>query len=566
MSPGSCENASGAFDPPPGLSGALDHIASADVVVIGAGAAGMRTALGCAGRRVILLTAGALGEAGASLWAQGGVAAALGPGDSATEHAADTCRVADGLADPRAVDLLVTQAGNAVETLVSVGARFTADSDGTLCLGQEGGHRRARVVHAADATGAEIIRALRAAVVATPSIVVQVATARSLLKHNGRTVGVLACGTDGAWWALAAPVVVLATGGAGGLWASTTNPLEATGQGLAMAARAGARLTDLEFVQFHPTALAESGDPRPLLTEAVRGAGALLVDGEGGRLLLGRHPDAELAPRDVVTSALWDAMHHGVRPMLDVRKVENLKERFPTLVSACRTHGFDPQVEPVPVVPAAHYHMGGVWTDDRGRSSLPGLWACGEVACTGVHGANRLASNSLLEALVFAARVAHDAAALPANTFDEARSLEACAHRAAQELLAACPSWLHSDTPPAPTSAPAALRHLLWNNVGIVRTDEGLREALAELSSTADNASGMGSDQVLVARLIALAALERVESRGAHRRADHPRTLPAWRCRLAVTVPTTGQPRLRRVPLGVHPESGAPAACSGSAA
>ena len=391
----------------------LDAVREADVVVLGAGAAGLSVALGLGGRRVDLLAKGPLGRTGNSPWAQGGIAGAVGPADSPALHAADTLAVAGELGDPAAIARLTTEGPERLAQLLALGARFDRDPTGQLDLAREAAHSRARVLHARDATGAEVVRALGASLGEQSGLAVfERAFALELVLDGARVAGVLARHADGALVLHRARAVVLATGGIGQVFARTTNPPEATGDGLALAWRAGARLADLEFVQFHPTALDVGKDPMPLLTEALRGAGATLVDGDGRRLLADAGPKAELLPRDVVARALWSALASGRRALLDAREAvgEAFPDRFPTVFEACRQHGLDPRKVAIPVAPAAHYHMGGVDVDLDGRTSVPGLWAAGEVACTGVHGANRLASNSLLEALVFGARVARASA------------------------------------------------------------------------------------------------------------------------------------------------------------
>ena len=386
---------------------------------------------------------------------------------------------------------------------------------------------------------------------------------------RGRVAGVLAIAAGGRRRLHLAPAVVLATGGCGQLYLHTTNPVESTGDGLAMAARAGARLVDLEFVQFHPTALAAGLDPMPLLTEALRGEGAVIVDGRGRRFLAEEHPLAELAPRDVVARAIWRRRAAGEPVYLDARAAvgEAFPERFPTVFAACRRAGLDPRREPIPVSPAAHYHMGGIDVDLSGRSSLPGLWACGEVASTGVHGANRLASNSLLEALVFGARVADDLrgrlAALPGTRPDELSRLRLPGAAAAEPAGA---SERSPGAPGAPGAAPAEidstaevrgeLRQLMWERVGVARDGGGLTAAVAELERlgsklpTPDSRQAAETANLLtVARLVARAALVRLESRGAHQRDDHPATDPAWRRRIYAVVRPDGDVDLTAGPL-----------------
>jgi L-aspartate oxidase len=360
------------------------------------------------------------------------------------------------------------------------------------------------------------------------------AFAIDLAVEDGQVVGLLAVHEDGRRVLHLAPAVVLATGGLGRLYLHTTNPREATGDGLAMAARAGARLVDLEFVQFHPTALATGADPMPLLTEALRGEGAVLIDETGERFMLAEHPDAELAPRDVVARAIWRRSMAGHRVFLDATKAvgSELPEHFPTVFQLCQEHGLDPRTEPIPVAPAAHYHMGGIAVDENGRTSLSGLWACGEVTATGAHGANRLASNSLLEALVFGARVADDLrAGLPAGRTPRGR------------LAGAVSSGIAA---PGDAELTAAVRRLMWEKVGLVRDEAGLSQAVDELARLAARhrqVSGEARNLLGVGRLLAAAALERRESRGGHYRTDYPLPDPAWRRRLYLTAAPDGGAR-----------------------
>jgi len=491
-------------------------------VVVGAGIAGLATALELVPLPTVVLSAGPLGDGAASAWAQGGVAAALGPGDDAAQHAADTLAAAGGIADPAIAALVASAAPGRIAALEAIGARFDRDDDGALRLGREGGHGRHRIVHAAgDGTGGEIMRALFAAARAQPSIaLVEDCEAEELLTDDGAVIGVRARRGDRV--VCYAGRVVLASGGLGGLYSRTSNPLTARGRGLALAARAGAALADLEFVQFHPTALDVGGDPMPLVTEALRGEGARLLDARGRRFMAAEHPLAELAPRDVVARAVARARRDG--PVhLDAREAVGaaFPTRFPTVYAACRAAGIDPVRELVPIAPAAHYHMGGVAVDANGRSSAPGLWAVGEVAATGLHGANRLASNSLLEALVFAPRVAADIRARAPGPV-----------RGAPATLAAAPDR-------ADPAEFARLRALMTAEVGVVRDEAGLgraRDEFRRLRHRAAATSRRLADAALVAELVAAAALARRESRGGHFRADWPEPTAAY-ARRSRTVP-----------------------------
>lgn len=532
----------------------------ADVVVVGSGAAGLSTALHATGARVALVTADAVGTGSASAAALGGIAAAVSSTDSPGDHAADTLAVGGRANDPAVVDLVTAAAPATVRWLDALGTRFARDDHG-WALGREAGHRHDRILHAGgDATGREITRALAAAVAAAPHVTVHPRTrVVALLVDCGQVVGVLAHspasarpgdgshgvrdgggttadapahadahGTDREpLVAIGAGAVVLATGGAAAAWRDTTNPAVSRGSGLVLAADAGAGLVDLQYVQFHPTALDCGTDPLPLLTEALRGAGAAVVDGRGRRFLHRVHPDAELAPRDVVARAIWQRRAAGERVLLDMRRVTDLAQRFPTAVASCRAHGLDPLSAPVPVTPAAHYHMGGVAVDHDGGSTVPGLYAAGEVACTGAHGANRLASNSLLEALVFGERVGR---AVRSTTPPADVRIARAAAGADARLLAA----------PDPVAV-AAVRSVLTTRVGVLRTGDGLRGAVDELGAHA--APDAGGTVAAVARMVAVAALAHRERRGAHWRADGDEPLTVAP-RIVVTAPGRSVPRV----------------------
>ncbi|TGS14391.1 L-aspartate oxidase [Mesorhizobium sp. M2E.F.Ca.ET.209.01.1.1] len=468
-------------------------------VITGGGIAGLMTALHLAPEPVVLISKSSFGQEASSMLAQGGVAASLGSDDSPDLHLADTLAAGDGLCDEKAVRRVVESAPHAIEHLARLGVAFDRASDGTLLLGLEAAHSRRRIVHAGgDATGRELVRALADAVWRTPSItVLEGVEVRRLIVEDGEIAGVLAVGNGDAM-TLSTRSVVLATGGIGGLFDHTTNPLGSFGQGLALAARAGAKLADLEFVQFHPTALVGPRRPMPLISEAVRGEGAVLVD-ERGRRFLADTPGGELAPRDVAARGVWRELRAGHRVFLDARRClgPRFAQRFPAIASLCREAGIDPAVDPIPVCPAAHYHMGGVAVDAEGRSSLRGLWACGEVARTGLHGANRLASNSLVEAVVCAASVAASVAASPTAN----RRLK----------------------PPIVPRRPdgSRIRPIVSHALGIERDGQMLREAAKALAPIVAGRDA-ASDPALVALMITIAALRREESRGSHFRIDFP--------------------------------------------
>ncbi len=482
-------------------------------VIIGGGLAGLMTALLLAPLPVVVLSRAPLQMQSSSAWAQGGIAAAIGPDDHPDLHLADTLAAGAGLCDA-AIACRITAAGPAaIEALQRHGVRFDRDAAGGLLLGLEAAHGRRRIVHAAgDGTGREIMRALAEAVRRTPSItLIEGAEARRLLLADGAISGVLIATAAGALL-LPTSRVVLATGGVGGLFRYTTNPAGSFGQGLALAARAGAALIDLEFVQFHPTALDTGRHPLTLVSEAVRGEGAALIDETGARFMAAI-PGAELAARDVVARAVWRHQAAGHRVFLDARTAlgRGFAARFPTVAAACTSAGLDPATQPIPIRPAAHYHMGGVATDAAGRSTCPGLWACGEVAGTGLHGANRLASNSLLEAVVTAGWVADSVAASPAGR--------------TRPLL--------SQKVPAQAD-PATVRPILSRAAGVLRAPDTLAAAAAALLPIAQ-ASGPASDPALVGLMITIAALQRQESRGSHFRTDYPRPDAAAATRRTMT-------------------------------
>ena len=515
------------------------EIRETDVLVIGTGIAGLTAALGCAPLSVDLITKSRFGAGGSSAWAQGGVAVAVGSDDAPALHAADTMAAGAGLNDPDVVAILTSEGPRRVEALLALGARFDRDSGGKLSLGREAAHSRRRILHAhGDATGAEMVRTLSAAVEQAPEVEVFERTfAIDLAVIDGQVAGAIAEHADGRLVLHSAPAIVLATGGLGRLYSRTTNPVESTADGLAMAARAGARLVDVEFVQFHPTALAAGADPMPLLTEALRGEGAILVDDLGQRFMTSEHPDAELAPRDVVARAIWRRLAAGRTVYLDATKAvgETFPERFPTVFELCRRQGLDPRREPIAVSPAAHYHMGGIDVDALGRTSLSGLWACGEVSATGAHGANRLASNSLLEALVFGARVAEDLRRPRVARPRRHPKIEGAAGEAR------IPAGLSEERS---AEIVAEIRALMWEKVGLVRNEAGLSAGLARLDALAlefPELSGEGRNLLAAGRMVTASALARRESRGGHYRSDHPEPDPAWQVHLATTLGRDGR-------------------------
>jgi L-aspartate oxidase len=491
-------------------------------IIVGTGIAGLWTAwrLAAEGRPSRLLTKGLLADS-ASAWAQGGIAVALGPGDSPSQHAADTLAAGDGLSDPEAVRILTNEGPDRIRELLAMGAVFDRGDDGSLRFGLEAAHNRPRIIHAGgDRTGAAIVAFLTDICRRHPLIEILRYTEVASIRHDGtRITGVVAI-RNGSAIELAANDVILATGGVGQLYAVTTNPLVATGDGWALAWRAGAALRDLEFLQFHPTALKLPGvNPAPLITEAVRGAGGILVDKEGRRFTFDADPRGELAPRDVVARAVAAADATG-GAWLDARDVGDFATKFPGVTAILTQHRLDAGRDLIPVAPALHYAMGGIRTDMDGRTTRQGLWAVGEVACTGVHGANRLASNSLLEGLVFADRVARAlVATVPA----------AEAARRESEPVPAFPPGGAQQGGRSADDASARLRQqmqqIMTTDVGMVRTETSLLRAKRSLGALARQVPADAwrtANQILTARLITQAALRRRESRGGHRRLDYP--------------------------------------------
>ncbi len=474
-------------------------------VIIGGGAAGLMTALNLAPEPVLLLSKAPLGAEASSLWAQGGLAAAMGGDDAPALHLADTIAAGAGLCDHAVANRIVGAAPAAVEHLAQLGVAFDRRPGGGWRLGLEAAHGRNRIVHATgDGTGREIMRALIASVRRCQSItLLEGVEARSLIVEDNTIKGVAAVNADGPL-VIDTRRVVLATGGIGGLFLDSTNPAGCFGQGLALAARAGAQLSDLEFIQFHPTAFDGPSRPMPLVTEAVRGDGATLIDETGARFMADQ-PGAELAPRDIVARAVWHRRAQGHRVFLDARTHpgQHFAKRYPVISAFCRMAGIDPATDPIPVRPAVHYHMGGIAIDIEGRSTVSGLWACGEVSRTGLHGANRLASNSLMEAIVCAQWVAESVASASRS-----------------------PVKARTNATPLPASDPSAVRPILSQGLGVLRDRHAIEHAIRGLYPIARTSSA-ASDPALVGLMIAVAAWRREESRGGHYRSDCPDTLPS---------------------------------------
>jgi L-aspartate oxidase len=499
------------------------------VLILGAGVAGLFTALKLAPFPCVVLADEHPGVSGSSARAQGGIAASVGHGDTWQSHAADTVAAGAGLCDPDVAALVAREAPERIFDLLHYGAPFDRSADGSLAVGREAAHSTSRIVHVkGDRAGAEVMRALVRSAQDAPSItIIEGFHAIELAIEDGRVIGLFARTWHGPvqWLILIrAAAVVLATGGIGALYAVSTNPPETRGEGLGMAARAGALIADPEFMQFHPTALAVDRDPAPLATEALRGEGAILVDETGRRFMLQIHPSAELAPRDIVARAIHREIVAGHQVFLDCRAAigAEFEHAFPTVYAACREAGINPAEQPIPVAPAAHYHMGGIATDVRGRTSLDDLWAIGECACTGLHGANRLASNSLLEALVFGARAADD-------------------------IRGTVLPRLSRGTPPAPARSaappvPRQLRQVMTRYAGLERDAAGLREALRRIEQIERAGAHEPSllNMTVTAKMVVAGALAREESRGGHYRSDFPQAASAA-VRTFMTLPQAEQ-------------------------
>ena len=523
------------------FAGAPGWTTKADIIVIGSGVAGLTTALNAraANLSVLLVTKARIDE-GSTKWAQGGIAAALGPGDTPDQHKADTLVAGAGLCDINAVNVLVTEGPEAVRKLISRGAVFDKSESGEIALTREGGHHRNRILHAGgDATGAEVSRALLAAVQNDSGIeVIEHALVIDALQSEsgdvcGVTLHVIGAGSSSGVGRALARAVVIATGGLGQVYSQTTNPSVSTGDGVALALRAGADVADVEFIQFHPTVLwrdMSSAGQQPLISEAVRGEGALLLNHKGERFMTAVHPLAELAPRDIVAKEIFTQMREAHVPhvWLDATGINDFRDRFPTIYASCMTHGIDPTKQLIPVAPASHYASGGVLVDLNGQSTVPGLYVCGESACTGAHGANRLASNSLLEGLVFGARIAeHVATHLPdfqepADDESEPRTLLDPAIRIPLELA-------------------------MSEGAGVMRSAKSLKATLStlqQLGTRQISEPGVdaweASNLYFLATAIVRSAISRTESRGSHWRSDFPETDPGWSKRIVQHLDKSG--------------------------
>lgn len=500
------------------------------ILIIGGGLAGLFCALKLAPKAVTVLASAPIGRGASSAWAQAGIAAAVAPGDTIEQHVADTIVAGDGIVDEQIVRMMAQEAVDRVTDLMEFGVPFDRDLEGALAVSREAAHSQSRVIGVSgDKAGAAIMQALVNAVQESSHIcLLEGYVVEDLVTdQSGSVVGAVARDNagEGSLHTINGSNVVLATGGVGHLYRVTTNPNEARGGGIGMAARAGARMADMEFIQFHPTAIDVGGDPAPLATEALRGHGAHLVNRAGHRFMTDLHEDAELAPRDVVARGIFAEVAAGRGAFLDCREaIHNFAEEFPTVHAHCVEAGIDPSCDLIPVVPAAHYFMGGAWVDDFGKTSVDGLWAAGECSSSGAHGANRLASNSLLEAVVFAGRIATALKADPACEDADQNWRDGS---------------VLTDKHPVNVDHPnmTRLRETMSAYLGVQRDEQGMRKALATiLELEGDVHSQRFANVLTAAKLIAICALNRLESRGGHARTDFPEADPAWQRRTLTTL------------------------------
>ena len=499
-----------------------DAIYRPDVVIVGGGVAGLTTALNLAPRKVCIITKSTLGVNTSSMWAQGGIAAAVGINDSVKSHIEDTVATAKGLADENVIVKVVSEAENIISDLESFGVNFDKNDDGSFDLGLEAAHSSNRIVRSkGDSSGIEIMRGLIEKVRESHNItVLENVSIDSIMSENNTIHGVIGRlvqdNVPDNHVVIESSNVVLATGGLGGIFANTTNPRSSYGEGIALAAQAGAVLTDMEFIQFHPTGLDFGLDPTPLATEAIRGDGAYLVNQNEERFMLGVHPENELAPRDLVAQNLFKQIEQGNSVFLDCRKVSSKFEtKYPQVASYCQAAGLNPKIDLLPILPVAHYHIGGVKTDLDGKTSVEGLWCCGEVAATGIHGANRLASNSLLESMVFGRIVAKNINSLPIKKVNKINPDFIRMHKEKTKNRIRAKKYIWQ------------LRSSMMRNIGIVRNHSSIIRGLHDILKIERESKGLSAklnDMILVSKFIIIGAYLRKESRGCHLRSDYKNT------------------------------------------
>ena len=499
-----------------------DAIYRPDVVIVGGGVAGLTTALNLAPRKVCIITKSTLGVNTSSMWAQGGIAAAVGINDSVKSHIKDTVATAKGLADENVIVKVVSEAENIISDLESFGVNFDKNDDGSFDLGLEAAHSSNRIVRSkGDSSGIEIMRGLIEKVRESHNItVLENVSIDSIMSENNTIHGVIGRlvqdNVPDNHVVIESSNVVLATGGLGGIFANTTNPRSSYGEGIALAAQAGAVLTDMEFIQFHPTGLDFGLDPTPLATEAIRGDGAYLVNQNEERFMLGIHPENELAPRDLVAQNLFKQIEQGNSVFLDCRKISNeFETKYPQVASYCQAAGLNPKIDLLPILPVAHYHIGGVKTDLEGKTSIEGLWCCGEVAATGIHGANRLASNSLLESMVFGRIVAKNINSLPIKKVNKINPDFIRMHKEKTKNRIRAKKYIWQ------------LRSSMMRNIGIVRNHSSIIRGLHDILKIERESKGLSAklnDMILVSKFIIIGAYLRKESRGCHLRSDYKNT------------------------------------------